>query len=392
MKRLKWCAIAALIGAAIAHTGPTTALEKSSGATYQNGLPSDPSYFPIGVWLQQPSHAQEFEAIGINLFVGLNRGPTETQLVELARYGMPVIAEQNDVGLHSPNAAMIRAWMLHEDEPDNAQPDGEGGWGPCIPANAVAEQSAEVKAKDPTRPFYIGFGRGVVDTKWGGRGPCTGDVAYYDAASVGADILSFDIYPVAASSGALAGRLDAPARGVARLRAAAKDGQSVWFSLETTHISGKAMVTPEQLRSEALLALISGANGLVYFVDEWTGGFREDAVFRYPEMTQAVRELNALIRRLAPVLNSPTIEGRVAASGTIPMATMLKKRDRDLYLFAGSTNAGTGSVSFKLSGVPDGRAVVIGEGREVAISNGVLTDSFARGYDVHIYRIAASGP
>jgi hypothetical protein len=382
MRRLKWLAIAALIGAAIALAGPTTALEKRPGAAYQNGFPSDPSYFPIGVWLQQPNHAQEFQAIGINLFVGLLEGAAESQLAELARYGMPVIARQNDDRLRSSYAGIVRGWM-QDDEPDNAQSDGKGGWGPCIPAAAVAARSAEIKAKDPTRPVYINFGRGLVDQKWPGRGPCTGDIAYYDEASVGADILSFDIYPVADSSG----RLDAPAQGVARLRAAARDDQSVWAVLETTH-GGKAMVTPEQLRSEALLALIAGANGLTYFVHEWAGGFREDAIFRYPAIAQAVGELNALIRRLAPVLNSPTIEGRVTASATIPVATMLKQRDGDLYLFAGSTGAGTGSASFKLSGVPDGRAVVIGEDRLVAISNGVLADTFVRGYDVHIYRIA----
>jgi hypothetical protein len=46
---------------------------------------ADLSYFPIGVWLQSPFHAPEYKAIGINLFVGLYDGPTETQLAELAR-------------------------------------------------------------------------------------------------------------------------------------------------------------------------------------------------------------------------------------------------------------------------------------------------------------------
>src|SRR6516225_2702151 len=88
---------------------------------HQNGLPSDPSYFPIGVWMQQPRLAPEYKAIGVNLFVGLWKGPTEAQLAELAKYDMPVLAEQNDVGLTSPNARMIRGWLVREDEPDNAQ-------------------------------------------------------------------------------------------------------------------------------------------------------------------------------------------------------------------------------------------------------------------------------
>jgi hypothetical protein len=79
----------------------------------------------------------------------------------------------------------------------------------------------------------------------------------------------------------VAGRLDYPSRGVKRLRAAARDGQRVWTAIETTHIESKeARITPAQLRSEVWLTLIQGANGIVYFAHEWTGGFREDGLFR----------------------------------------------------------------------------------------------------------------
>src|SRR3974390_2408409 len=84
---------------------------QTPGAVYENGLPTDPSYFPIGVWLQSPRLAPEYHAIGVNLFIGLFDGPTESQLADLAKYGMPVIAAQNDVALKSPNARMIRGWF-----------------------------------------------------------------------------------------------------------------------------------------------------------------------------------------------------------------------------------------------------------------------------------------
>jgi hypothetical protein len=140
------------------------------------------------------------------------------------------------------------------------------------------------------------------------------------------------------------------------------------------------------LRSEALLALIDGANGLVYFAHEWTGGFREDGLFRYPDIVpdivKELKDYNALIRRLAPVLDSPTLDGRIASSGAISSATMLKERDGDLYLFAGSTDSKAGSVSFTLSGLTAGRAELIGENRQVPVSNGMFSDNFGP-YEVH---------
>ncbi len=394
MTHKAWMFLAAIFlsGAAIF---PATRL--AAGPTpvvvYANGLPTDPSYFPIGVWLQSPRLAPEYQAIGVNLFVGLYKGPTEDQLAELAWYGMPAIAAQNIVGLTSPNAKMIRGWMQDDDEPDNARSSMGGLWGSCIPANTVATRSLAIKAKDPTRPVFIDFGRGVADPGWRGRGRCTGDMGYYDKAAVGADILSFDIYPVASDGSAMEGQLDAPARGVTRLRAAARNGQHVWAIIETTRInSPRSRVTPDQLRSEAILALIQGADGLVYFAHEWTGGFREDGLFRYPEIVQAVKNTDAFIRRLAPVLNSPTIEGRVTLAGTVPVATMLKQYDGELYLFAGSTAAKTGAATFSIGGVSNGSVETLEHKRRLWMSNGAFSDTFDKGYQVHVYRISAADP
>jgi hypothetical protein len=377
----------ALLGALALSTAATMAAEPAP--RFANGLPSGPDAFPIAVWLQQPSQAAEFRAIGVNLFIGLWKGPTEAQLATLGRLGMPVIAEQNELALHSPDARMIQGWMYEVDEPDNAQPGTVRGFGACIPAADVSARVAKIRARDPTRPIYIGFGRGVADPTWRGRGVCTGDDAYYDAASVGADILGFDIYPIASRRLALGGELDAPARGVRRLRAAAREGQQVWASFETTGMRSLDRVTPAQLRSEILLALIAGAQGIVYFAHDWTGGLREDGLFRYPDIVAAVGSLNALVTRLAPVLNSPALEGRVTVASSLSIATLLKARDGALYLFAGSTDRNSGEAAFTLHGVGDASAEVVGEDRVVAVTGGDLKDSFAP-YDVHIYRIAAA--
>ena len=43
---------------------------------------NDPNFFPIAVWLQSPANAAKYKAVGINLYVGLWRGPTEEQLAD----------------------------------------------------------------------------------------------------------------------------------------------------------------------------------------------------------------------------------------------------------------------------------------------------------------------
>ena len=90
-------------------------------ARWSHGPPADPGYFPIAVWLQSPENARRYQQAGINLYVGLWQGPTEKQLAELKAAGMPVICEQNPVGLAHKADRTIVGWM-HGDEPDNAQP------------------------------------------------------------------------------------------------------------------------------------------------------------------------------------------------------------------------------------------------------------------------------
>src|SRR5215218_6531040 len=108
----------------------------SAADARQNGFPAAENFFPIGVWLQSPTRAAMYKAIGINTFVGLHNGPTERQLAALAQENMHAIADQNHIGLTSANRHVIKAW-LQGDEPDNAQPIGLGLYGTCIPASEV---------------------------------------------------------------------------------------------------------------------------------------------------------------------------------------------------------------------------------------------------------------
>ena len=358
---------------------------------YQNGFPPEPEFFPIGVWMQAPRNMGEFKAIGINTLVGLWQGPTEAQLAELSKSGLFVIAEQNEVGLTSPNRGVIKGWM-QADEPDDAQPllPGLGRFSPCIPAAEVARRSRAIKARDATRPVLINFGQGVANPSWYGRGTCTGDVSYYEAAIKSADIVSFDIYPVGSDTPQVKGRLQYVAEGVDRLVMRAVPGQSVWTVIETTALDVTRPVKPAEVRAEVWMALIRGARGIVYFVHEWAGGLREDGIFRHPEIVGEIARINRTITSLASVLNSPDLPDRVTVSSPVPIAIMVKERGDMLYVFAVAMRDQPSRPRLVIRGVPSAEVAVLDERRSVAITDGVLEDGFDS-YAVHLYEIPPPG-
>jgi hypothetical protein len=103
------------------------------------GLRADENFFPLAVWVQNPSKAPEYKKAGINTYVGLWRGPTAEQLAELEKHGMHAVCAQNRTGLANQDNKTIIAWM-HGDEPDNAQSLGAGkGYGPPIPPEKIIE-------------------------------------------------------------------------------------------------------------------------------------------------------------------------------------------------------------------------------------------------------------
>jgi hypothetical protein len=354
--------------------------------SFENGFPSEVSFFPLGVWLQSPNSAPRYKAMGINTFVGLWNGPTESQLATLAKYSMFAVADQNDVGLNSSNRNVIKAWLDSRDEPDNAISMAYGFFRTCIPATEVVRRSHEMKGRDPTRPIMVLFGQGIANEFWRGRGLCNGDMNYYNVAVDGADILAFDIYPVGSASLQVKGKLEYVARGVTNLLKRASPEQAVWNAIETTSLDPQVSVTPAQVRSEVWMALVHGSTGIVYFVHEFQPQFREDAIFRYPKIVEEVAKINQLITALSPVVKSPNVVGKLTVSSAVPIATMVKSYKGVLYVFAVAMRNEVCQVKFSIGEFADGQADVVNESRSIKIVSGLFEDSFA-GYDVHIYKI-----
>ena len=358
---------------------------------WKNGPPADEHYFPIAVWLQNPRNAARFQAAGINLYVGLWRGPTVAQLAELKEANLAVICAQNAEALKHIDDPIIVGWM-HDDEPDNAQSLGSGqGYGPPILPETIVRDYERMRAADPSRPVLLNLGQGVAYDNYIGRGVRRNHPEDYAEYVKGCDVVSFDIYPVVHENPEVSGKLEFVAKGVERLGQWTRGQKTVWNCIECTHISNpQTKATPQQVRAEVWMALIHGSRGLIYFVHQFKPEFREAALLDDPEMLAAVTAINRQIRELAPILNSPSItEGVTVNSSTpeVPLAWMMKRRGDETYLFVVSLRNRPTHGSFEIRDLPkDATAEVLGESRSLSVKNRVFADDFEP-YAVHLYRL-----
>ena len=363
---------------------------QSPYSRWKNGPSTNENYFPIAVWLQNPANAARLKAAGINLYVGLYRGPTSNQLAQLQKAGVSVICGQGR-GLEFKDNPVIVGWM-HGDEPDNAQSLGQGrGYGPPILPEKIISDYKRIRAADPSRPVLLNLGQGVAWDNYIGRGTRRNHPEDYPEYVKGSDIASFDIYPVVHDNKAVAGKLEFVANGVQRLRGWAGEDRVVWNCIECTHISNaEKKATPHQVRAEVWMSLIHGSRGLIYFVHQFKPTFREAALLDDPEMLAAVTAINRQIHELAPVLNSPSFTNGITVKSSTPgtaIAWMMKQLAGTTYLFTVNMRNQATRGTFAIRDLPaSATAEVLNESRSIVGAKGEFADDFD-GYGVHLYRL-----
>lgn len=389
--------ISLLLPFAVAGQVTSTDTRQATIINYQRwdkGLSSDPSFFPIAVWLQAPRNAGRFRKAGINLYVGLWKGPTEEQLRALKAAGMPTICAQNQIGLSSENADVIVGWM-HGDEPDNAQRRRDGnGYGPPILPGAIVEAYQRIRQRDSSRPVLLNLGQGVAFDQYIGRGVRRNHPEDYPEYIKGCDIVSFDIYPAVHRNEEVAGKLEFVPKGVERLRRWSNDEKIVWNCVECSRISNtQVKPTTRQIRAEVWMSLIHGSRGLIYFVHQFKPTFKEASLLDDPELLPAVTAINKQIHDLASALNSQTVDGAVRITSSdpeTPIAAMCKRHDGALYVFAVSLRNHPARATIELlKPETNAKVQVLGEDRSLEIRDGRFEDEF-EAYVVHLYRLAES--
>lgn len=369
---------------------------------WSNGPSSSTGLFPIAIWLQNPERetAANYKSIGINTYIGLYNGPTESELAALAKLSGTTYCDQNTTGLTSAKNGVIKAWT-QTDEPDNAV----SGTEIPIPPETIIGRYEKMKSKDTTRPVFLNLGQGVASDAWYGRGTRTRHPEDYAEYAKGADILSYDIYPMnvflpldtdpswkKAFHNDVAQKPWYVAKGIDRLRQWVNYAKPVWSVIECTNISGHGdyALTPEIVKAEVWMALIHGARGIMYFCHQ-INPFVETGLLVDKKMRNEVADINTQITSLAEVLNTQSVANGftlVTDHGEASVDAMLKRHGGDTYLFATAIKPGTTNATFSLTHFPGNTSVeVVGENRSLESLNGVFQDTFAN-YAVHIYKIS----
>jgi len=333
---------------------------------------------------------------------------------------MPVVCSQNEWAKQHLDEKTIVAWM-HGDEPDNAHPfkrywkgdksrikqawpeiyqrlnlaaNPYKGYGPPVPPQWIVNDYRQIKATDPRRPVLMNLGQGVAWKDYIGRGERRGKLEDYPEYIQGCDLVSFDIYPACHRNAAVKQNLWFVPQGVDRLRKWAGPKKPVWTCIECTQIQHPTTkATPHQIRCEVWMAIIHGAKGLIYFCHTWKPRFIEAGLLADAQTARAVKEINAQVTQLAPVINSPDLSdvAHVAAASNVAQIDILVKRKADaLYIFSVNMRDQESRARFKLADVKSAQVEVLGEDRTISVRDGVFRDDF-KGWDVHLYRISSLG-
>jgi hypothetical protein len=358
------------------------------GSPYYRRWPNAPVTGPdawiVSVWMQNPVNAARFRDAGINLFVGLWNGPTDEQLTTLARAAMPVITHQAGVWKAHIGDATTRGWLL-PDQPDNAQ-ETNSGFGPCIPPSEAIATYQTVVQSDSSRPAFLKLGRGIVDPTWEGRGPtCTGHPEHYADYVRAADMLGVVLFPVHSQL-----PLEMVATAVEQARMWSRDEKPVIAIVQASLIGERRRPTPAQIRAQVWMSIVHRAAGVEYFCHQESPTVVETDCLDDAPTLAALRQINAQLRDLAPVLDTLPVANGVTVSfsdPSLPVDTLLKRYAGATYLFAAAMRDGNTRATFQLHRFPPAaKADVLGENRSIAVADGTFQDDFTS-YGVHLYRL-----
>jgi hypothetical protein len=376
-------------------------------AKWTNGPWPDPAFFPITVWYQSPSSGYFYQKMGVNYFNfwGQPANTTEADLTTLNKYSMSGVSGYTDMYLNSVNSSVVKGWMHTTDEPDNAQ----NGTQDPVPTSSIINDYNALVAKDATRPVFIGLGQGVAIDSWYGRGNRTNQPSDYIEYAKGADILTFDVYPmnkIPWVSGVdavwkkpfmdeLSGNIYYVAKGVDNLRKATDYKKPIWAWIECTNYTTNAAckLTPVETKAEVWMALIHGARGIGYFCHIMKPNLIQAGVLIDAAMKAEITSINATIKDNALMLNTQTVSNAAIVSSSVanPVDIMVKRRAGFTYIYAVSMRKGTPTATFTLRDFTGTSTVeVVGENRTITATNGVFQDAFTN-WGVHIYKVATPG-
>ncbi|WP_175417398.1 hypothetical protein [Arthrobacter sp. 24S4-2] len=372
---------------------------------FSPSLPNGDGYFPVGVWFEsvtQPSDVDQDRAAGINTYIQLT-----------ANSDLSLIKASGLQALPSSPSPLASGYLL-SDEVDMWAGGGSNKWtgksqgegvicdppdSGCgftvqeamagkLPANALTYanygKGVTFHLKNPEAAQFVNSYQDVIsaDNYWF-TDPYICSLVEGGAVFAGGRDLTDGECRIAAHYGWT----------VDRVRSLVQPARSkpVWAFVEVGHPfsePGSLAITAPQIRAAVWSSIIHGARGVVYFNHNFGGECLSQHVLR-DDCGAAVRPtvtaLNQQIQRLAPVLNSPTVNGLVSADGR-RVDVLVKAYQGQFYLMAAANSEANQSVTFSFACGSPVTAEVLDENRSVNVSANSFTDNFADSNAVHIYK------
>jgi len=350
-------------------------------------------FFPVMQWLQDARDMDKSIAIGVNTFAGIWQQTTPKAAAYLdacnKKNVYAILAFDERVKAH-PN---LLGW-IHGDEPDLHG---------IKPAQLLPDY-VHIKTRDKDHPVFVTLSANFDKKEDGAKG---WEVSVYKAYKDVADVIGFDTYPIYGSM-----RPDAlwwVGSGIEELRKIVDDQLPTFEWIETS--GGSRWVSPShqrhpfpyEVRAEMYMAIVKGAKALGLFTHSWVApekignpAFQEKAksdtpdysTFAIPQANQdEIKKVTSQIKRLTPVIYSPSTPGKVSKKAGGWIETLVKESAGKTYIFAVNFERKAGKVVFSVNGLKRGtRITVDDESRDIEAGEGEFADEFSE-HAVHIYTL-----
>jgi hypothetical protein len=372
-------------------------------ARFKKSLPSDASYFPVAAWLrpaETQSQIDQYKDFGLNSLVGVECPECANEGL-LRSNGIRAIIQANERTRFDDLGSEVAGWFLHDEVDMCCGPPGfDGGNGYDMLDDVLAG------LPDDGRFRYNNYGKGVLE--WESGADAARFVNGRNGPNSYQQVVATDYYwftdPGARGNSrwGFGSSYGDDVRRVRRLDTTDAARMPVWHVVELgwpfTESAGRGgrRILPDEIRSAVWHALIAGARGINYFDHNFGPDTPGSTILGegYAENRAMAKAVNAQIKALAPVLNSPFVTSGHSYTDTMngDVRYMVKWSGGKFYVFAGADRGG-GDASFSIRCVGDATAVRLapsnlpGEATTIPVTGGSFTDSFADKNAVHIYRI-----
>jgi hypothetical protein len=362
-----------------------------------------PDFFPISGWLrpvQDQTQVDLYKDFGLNVLVGLEN-PELTDESLLRANGMRAVIQSDERTRFDDIGSETAGWLLHDEVDMCCGPPGfDGGNGYDMLDSILAGLPRDGRFR------FNNYGKGVLLSE------SDADAARFINGRNGPNshqqVVSTDLYWFTDPNERTNPRYGFGSsygddvRKVRRLDAMDGKRMPVWHVVElgwpfTEGASaGGRRILPDEIRSAVWHSIIAGARGIDYFDHNFGPGTPGSTILGqgYADNRAMAKSVNAQIKALAPVLNSPFVTSGQSATDTIngDVRYMVKWSGGHFYLFAGADHSG-GNATFSMPCVGNASAVRLApsnlpdEATTIPVTNGSFTDSFADKNSIHVYRI-----